>query len=125
MEHHVHLDTPTQATSGGPPVTLTEKAIEMVRETMRRERIEGHALRVGVTGGGCSGFKYTLGFEEAAKPDDMVLDVDGVRILIDPTSERYLQGVVLDYVSSLSGGGFKFTNPNASRTCGCGSSFGV
>jgi len=123
MEQHVHLATPGQPATDGPPVALTEKALEMVRETKRREGIETHVLRVGVTGGGCSGFKYTLGFEAAAKPDDQILDISGVQVVVDPTSLQYLQGVVLDYVSSLSGGGFKFVNPNAARTCGCGSSF--
>lgn len=123
MEQHVHLAAPRPGTDDGPAVQLTDRAVETVRETMRREGIEGQVLRVGITGGGCSGFKYTLGFEAAPRPDDTVLEVSGVTVIVDPASLPYLRGVVLDYVSSLSGGGFKFLNPNASRTCGCGSSF--
>ncbi len=123
MEHHVHVASPAQHSGEGPVITLTEKAIEMVKETMRSKGIDGHALRVGVTGGGCSGFQYELGFEAVAKSDDTVVELDGVKILIDPLSEQYLRGITLDYVSSLNGGGFKFLNPNAQRTCGCGSSF--
>ncbi len=104
-------------------VTLTEAAAEMVKISMQREGLTGHGLRVSVVGGGCSGFQYNLGFDGAARPDDAVLEQHGVRLLIDSTSAPYLQGTTIDYVSSLHGAGFKFSNPNASRTCGCGSSF--
>lgn len=102
---------------------LTDKAVEMVKAAMQREGAAGHALRVSVVSGGCSGFEYQLGFDPAPKPDDVVLEFDGVRVLIDEVSLPHLHGVTIDYVHSLHGAGFKFLNPNASRTCGCGSSF--
>lgn len=119
------METPrtTHPTPTGPPLTLTAKALEMVRAALQREGRPGHALRVGISGGGCSGMKYNLAFEEDPRDDDAVIELDGVRLLIDPASEPYLRGVVIDYVTGLHGAGFKFLNPNAQRTCGCGSSF--
>ena len=105
-------------------VSLTPRAVEAVRETRSREGLsDAHALRVSVVGGGCSGFSYQLTFEEHAQPEDTVLEFDGVRVVIDATSAQYLAGTQLDFVSSLHGGGFKFSNPKATHTCGCGSSF--
>jgi iron-sulfur cluster assembly accessory protein len=92
---------------------------------MQRERASGHGLRVGVQGGGCSGLEYHLAFEEKPGPDDTVLEVDGIHVFLDQNSQQYLKGVTIDYVSGLHGAGFKFLNPNATRTCGCGSSFSV
>jgi iron-sulfur cluster assembly accessory protein len=86
-------------------------------------RPESHALRVSVVGGGCSGFSYQLGFDEEARDDDQVVQYEGVRVIVDPTSAQYLAGTEIDFVSSLHGGGFKFSNPKATHTCGCGSSF--
>lgn len=108
---------------GAPALTLTEKAVEMVRAAMRREGVVGYGLRVGVMGGGCSGFQYHLAFEAQPSDGDTVLDWGGVRIFIDEASRPHLQGVTLDYVTALHGAGFKFFHPNATRTCGCGSSF--
>jgi iron-sulfur cluster assembly accessory protein len=106
------------------PVTLTPRAVEQVKEVRTREGYsEGHALRVSIVGGGCSGFSYQLDFDETARPDDVVSEYPGVRVLVDPTSAQYLDGTQIDFVSSLHGGGFKFTNPKATQTCGCGSSF--
>ena len=105
-------------------VTLTDKAVEMVKAAMQREsRGPDYALRVGVVGGGCSGFSYTMSFDNQPKPDDHVMDVDGVRVLVDAASVEYLAGTTLDYVAGLHGAGFKFANPKAQRTCGCGESF--
>ena len=81
------------------------------------------ALRVRVVGGGCSGFQYNLGFDDTSRPDDVVIEQHGVRMLVDATSLQYLHGTIIDYVHGLHGAGFKFINPNANRTCGCGSSF--
>ena len=107
-------------------VVLTPKAVEMVKELRRKEGLpEGHSLRVSVVGGGCSGFSYQLNFDEHSQDGDQVIEYDGVRVLVDPTSAQYLAGTQIDFVSSLSGGGFKFSNPKASHTCGCGSSFTV
>lgn len=106
------------------PVTLTTRAVERVREVRAKEGFsDAHALRISVVGGGCSGFSYQLDFEEAPKADDLVAEYDGVRVLVDPSSAQYLDGTQIDFVSSLHGGGFKFSNPKASHTCGCGSSF--
>lgn len=113
----------TDSTAGGT-LTLTPKAVEMVRQVRSREGLpETHALRVAVVGGGCSGFSYQLDFDGEGRPDDEVLDFDGVQVRIDAASAQYLRGLQIDYVQSLSGGGFKFVNPNATHTCGCGSSF--
>ncbi|MBI4516046.1 MAG: iron-sulfur cluster insertion protein ErpA [Deltaproteobacteria bacterium] len=122
MEHAA----PPEAASASAPVTLTERAVAMVREAIAREGLaQDYALRVAVVGGGCSGFQYSLNFDNAPKPDDQVIDQDGVRMLVDATSVPYLAGITIDYVSGLHGAGFKFVNPNATRTCGCGSSFSV
>ncbi len=104
-------------------VTLTDKAAEMVKVAMAKEKVSGFGLRVGVVGGGCSGFQYQMAFEEAPGSDDMILEQHGVRIFIDAISQEHLAGVTVDYVTGLHGAGFKFLNPNAARTCGCGSSF--
>ena len=105
-------------------VQLTESAAQMAKAAMQREgRAPDHGLRVAVVGGGCSGFQYSLSFEAQAKPDDTVVEQHGVRLFVDATSAPYLKGMVIDYVSGLHGAGFKFLNPNATRTCGCGSSF--
>lgn len=120
MEEQVAAPT-TTAEEVTPLVGLTEAAAEMARAALAREGAT--ALRVGVIGGGCSGMQYTLGVDTAARPDDTVLEQHGVRILVDAASARYLRGTVIDYVHGLHGAGFKFVNPNATRTCGCGSSF--
>lgn len=80
-------------------------------------------LRVAVVGGGCSGFSYQLDFSETPNESDRVFEYDGVRVAVDETSAQHLAGTQIDYVSSLTGGGFKFLNPKATHTCGCGSSF--
>ena len=114
---------PTPAEPAAAPFTLTPKAIEMVKDAMTRENLAGYGIRVGVVGGGCSGFQYSMDFESAQKDGDMVFDQEGVKLYVDPMSSMYLQGVTVDYVVGLQGAGFKFTNPNARNTCGCGSSF--
>jgi iron-sulfur cluster assembly accessory protein len=109
---------------GDFPVQLTEKAVEMVKAALvDLEDEDGDMLRVGVRGGGCSGFSYSLNFVEDTDDDDTFTQMDGVVVVIDPFSAAYLKGTIVDYVDSVSGSGFKFTNPNAKRTCGCGSSF--
>lgn len=109
--------------SGQPALRLTEKAIAQVKTILAREGLEGHGLRVAVVGGGCSGFSYGLDFEKEQKPDDTVLEIDGIRVYLDEPSAKYLAGTVIDYVSGLQDAGFKFINPNATGTCGCGTSF--
>jgi iron-sulfur cluster assembly accessory protein len=107
-----------------PIVSLTPRAVAAVRDVRAKEGLPAdHALRVAVVGGGCSGFSYQLNFDQAPQDGDVVLECDGVRVLVDPTSAQYLSGTQIDFVSSLHGGGFKFSNPKATHTCGCGSSF--
>ena len=120
----------TQPTPAAPPedhpVTLTPKAAEMVKITRQQEGIdESHGLRIAVRGGGCSGFEYALDFEKEARENDWVYDQSGLTIYIDAVSARYLQGTSIDYVLGMAGAGFKFNNPKATGTCGCGSSFAV
>src|SRR5215813_11079101 len=108
------------------PVTLTPKAVEMVKITREQEGIApSHGLRIAVRGGGCSGFEYALDFESEARGNDYVYDQSGLTIYVDAVSARYLQGTSIDYVLGASGAGFKFNNPRATGTCGCGSSFAV
>ncbi len=108
------------------PVTLTAKAAEMVKITRDQEGIDpSHGLRVAVRGGGCSGFEYALDFEKESRENDWVYEQNGLTVFIDAVSARYLQGTSIDYVLGMAGAGFKFINPNASGTCGCGSSFAV
>ena len=84
-----------------------------------------HGMRIGVKGGGCSGLSYVLGFDEKAGEKDRILESEGVKIFIDPKSLFYVSGTVLDFSDGLNGKGFVFNNPQASKTCGCGQSFGV
>jgi len=106
-----------------PDVILTPKAVEMVRKMRAKEALGAEqGLRIAVTGGGCSGFQYQLNFD-AEKEGDRVAHFDDVRVLVDEISFPYIAGITLDFVEGLHGAGFKFDNPRASRTCGCGSSF--
>jgi len=104
-------------------LTLTESAIRQVKLLLARDKKEGHGLRVGVTDGGCSGFSYKLDFDKAQKPEDTVREWDGIKVYVDSKSAPFLKGTVIDFVAGIYGGGFKFTNPNATGTCGCGTSF--
>ncbi|MEO0813807.1 MAG: iron-sulfur cluster assembly accessory protein [Myxococcota bacterium] len=106
-----------------PPISLTERAAEMVKKAMSQEQMDDHALRVGVLGGGCSGLQYLLDFSDKSTDMDFVAEQHGVTIFVDGFSAGHLTGTVIDYVDSIQGSGFKFENPNIQRTCGCGSSF--
>ena len=106
-------------------VTLTDIASEKVRDFMRGQNVEGDVgLRVGVRGGGCSGFQYALALDEQ-RDDDHVFESDGIRVLVDPASLRYVQGSTVDFTESFQGSGFEVTNPKVVASCGCGSSFRV
>lgn len=107
----------------GSPIELTEAAAERVRALLKREANPAARLRVGVKGGGCSGLEYVLKLDANVRPHDLQLEVQGIPLVIDPRSLPYIQGSVLDYTGQLIGGGFRVNNPNASRTCGCGTSF--
>jgi iron-sulfur cluster assembly accessory protein len=106
-----------------PPITLTAKAVEMVKSAMEQQKLDGFTLRVGVVGGGCSGFNYDLDLVKETRPTDFLFEVNGLRVAVDPMSAQYLKGTDIDYVEGLQGAGFKFVNPQAKHTCGCGSSF--
>jgi len=108
---------------GNLDLTLTETALEQVRRLLARDNRVGQGLRVAVTDGGCSGHSYKLDFDKESKPGDTVLEWDGVKVFVDSVSAPFLQGIVIDFESGLYGGGFKFSNPNATATCGCGTSF--
>ena len=109
----------------GLQITLTDKAAVEVRRFLADENLAPDAggLRVSVMPGGCSGFKYSLNIEDQTLEDDIVLELNGIRVIVDGFSAPYLHGVTIDYVSSMQGSGFSFQNPNASGGCGCGSSF--
>jgi len=103
---------------------LTVAATEKVQGFIQEHGVESEAgLRVAVLPGGCSGFQYGLNIEDEPESDDEVLDIRGVKIFVDPFSAQYLEGIEIDYVTSVMGQGFTFNNPNASGGCGCGSSF--
>ena len=106
-------------------LTLTDNAVIEVRKFMSAESVpaESAGLRVAVMPGGCSGFRYSLNIEERALEDDAVLEIYGVRVFVDAFSMQYLNGIQIDYVTSMQGSGFAFNNPNATGGCGCGTSF--
>ena len=106
-------------------ITLTDRAVEKVKQLMIAEGKEGYGLRVAVRGGGCSGFEYGLTFEEAAEEKDKVLELSGLQVFLDGMSQLYLAGTSIDFVDNLAGSGFKFDNPQSAGACGCGNSFSV
>jgi iron-sulfur cluster assembly accessory protein len=116
------MDTPEQSHNASE-LMLTDRAVAQVKALLARDGREGWGLRVSVAGGGCSGFSYQLSFDKEPKPDDLVLERGDIKIFIDRPSASYLSGTVIDFVAGLYGGGFKFSNPNATATCGCGTSF--
>jgi iron-sulfur cluster assembly accessory protein len=107
------------------PVNLTPAAIGKVREIMSTQDPIPAGLRIGVVGGGCSGFQYSMSFENASGMMDKVLKFEDLKVFVDATSAMYLNGCVVDYVETLEAAGFKFENPTVKSTCGCGSSFSV
>jgi len=106
-------------------VELTDIAASEVKKIMAKENNPALALRVAVKGGGCSGLEYKLSFDAQQEEWDEVFDLKGVKVLVDAKSFLYLNGVTIDFSRDLVGGGFKFKNPNATGTCGCGTSFAV
>jgi iron-sulfur cluster assembly accessory protein len=105
-------------------ITVTPNAAEEVKKFMEEQGAANTAgLRVAVLPGGCSGFQYGLNIEDEPQDDDEVVDLSGLRLFVDPFSGQYLDGVEIDYVTTMMGSGFTFKNPNASGGCGCGSSF--
>lgn len=106
-----------------PIISLTDAALKEVKRLINVQGIEEGGLRLGVKGGGCSGLSYTINFDDKIGQYDQVYEIDGVKVIIDAKSAIYLQGTQLDYQKDLMGGNFKFLNPNANKTCGCGESF--
>ena len=106
-------------------INLSARAVRKVRELVAEEENESLKLRVYITGGGCSGFQYGFSFEESAAEDDAAIEKDGVTVLVDPMSFQYLVGSEVDYTEGLEGSRFIVNNPNATTTCGCGSSFSI
>lgn len=107
-------------------IVITPRAADEIRKIKADNKIpESHALRLGVKGGGCSGLSYVLAFDEKPREGDQVFHIEGLTVHVDPKSLYYLDGTVLEFNDGLTDRGFEFKNPNATRTCGCGHSFGV
>jgi len=115
------------STTQAAQLNLTPSALAKVREFIAAEQMPADTvgLRIGVLPGGCSGFKYEMSIDEAPAGDDIVLDIEGVRVFVDPFSVQHITGVKIDYVSTMQSAGFAFENPNATGGCGCGTSFSV
>jgi iron-sulfur cluster assembly accessory protein len=107
-----------------PAITLTERAASRIREILAAEPGK-NALRIAVNGGGCSGFQYEFQLAEAAAADDLVIERSGVKALVDPVSQGFLEGSEIDFVDDLMGQSFRIRNPNATSSCGCGTSFSI
>ena len=114
---------PTTESASPRSVTLTPQAAAKVREIMTTQDPLPAGLRIGVVGGGCSGFQYSMSFENQPGMMDKIYQFDDIKVFVDATSAMYLNGCVVDYVETLEAAGFKFENPNVKSTCGCGSSF--
>ncbi len=114
-----------QNTLAPQALVFTEHAAEKVMELSSRQEASGSMLRVYIQGGGCSGFQYGFALENEENQDDMVVETGGVKLLVDPMSFQYLMGAEIDYLEDLQGARFIINNPNATTTCGCGSSFGI
>ena len=123
METENSLEETNNNSSQDLPLKLTESAINMAKKALEEEGLTDHGLRIAVHGGGCSGLQYALDFSNEIRPGDSTYVVDGLTLYIDMASLQYLKGAEIDYISGLNGTGFKFNNPNATRTCGCGHSF--
>ena len=104
-------------------IILTETAAKEVKRLMESQEMSDANLRLGVKGGGCSGLSYTLNFDTETRGQDEIFEAHGVKLVVDAKSLLYLEGTTLDFLSGLDGTGFKFINPNATKSCGCGSSF--
>jgi iron-sulfur cluster assembly protein len=105
------------------PVTLTQPAVDALREVMNQKNLTGYALRLFISGGGCSGYQYGLALDGNIRSEDVVTEVDGIKLIVDEVSIKYLQGATVDYVEGMTSSGFKISNPNAVSSCSCGQSF--
>lgn len=104
-------------------ITITESAVEKIKDILAEENNPAVKLRVFVQGGGCSGFSYGFTFDEEVNEDDFNIEINGIKVLVDSMSSTYLQGAAIDFKDELMGASFVINNPNAQSTCGCGSSF--
>lgn len=123
MQTEIQTPTPSMPPMTDPMITVTESAAGKIRELLSEEGKLESGLRVFVQGGGCSGFQYGLMIEESGGVGDQLFESNGVRLFVDPVSVSYLKGAEVDFVDTITGGGFTIKNPNATSTCGCGSSF--
>jgi iron-sulfur cluster assembly protein len=105
------------------PVTLTQPAADAVRDVIKQKNLTGYALRLFISGGGCSGYQYGLALDSNIRTEDVVSEVDGIKLIVDEVSIKYLQGATVDYVEGMTSSGFKIINPNAVSSCSCGQSF--
>jgi iron-sulfur cluster assembly protein len=105
------------------PVLLTQPAAEAVRGVMTEKNLEGYALRLYISGGGCSGFQYGLALDNNIQATDVITETDGIKLIVDEVSIKYLQGASVDYVEGVTSSGFKINNPNTASSCNCGQSF--
>lgn len=113
----------SEKTAAAPIVTLSETAVTEVKRLINVQGMTDGGLRLGVKGGGCSGLSYTINFDEKIGEYDTVYEIEGIKVIVDAKSAIYLQGTQLDFQKDLMAGAFKFVNPNAQKTCGCGESF--
>lgn len=104
-------------------VSLTPTAVQAVRDLLAKRNLDGYALRVFISGGGCSGFQYGMALEQNIRDEDLIYDYGDVKLVVDEVSINYLRGATVDYIEDVMGSGFKIENPNAISSCGCGSSF--
>jgi len=105
------------------PIQLTQPAANAVREVMTQKNLQGYALRLYISGGGCSGYQYGLALDSNICPEDSVTELDGIKLIVDEVSIKYLQGATVDYIEGMTSSGFKIINPNAISSCNCGQSF--
>lgn len=117
------MDTNTNPKADNQVVNITAEAIEQIKRLIAEEKENNLYLRIGVSAGGCSGMSYSMAFDTEPTANDQNFDYNGVNVVIDTKAIPYLQGTILEYKGGLLGGGFNFNNPNARRSCGCGSSF--
>ncbi|HET6373152.1 MAG TPA: iron-sulfur cluster assembly accessory protein [Candidatus Polarisedimenticolia bacterium] len=106
-------------------IAVTPRAVEQIFKMMKEQGLDGACLRVGVKPSGCSGLEYVMDFARVPSTGDQVAEIDGLKVAVDAASAAYLEGISLDWGDGLLGSGFKFSNPNAEKTCGCGKSFSV
>lgn len=123
MADLVYMDTQIDTDLEVPVLNVTPIAAGKIKELLAARNIPNHALRVFVSGGGCSGLQYGMAFEANPQEFDTLIEESGIKLVVDPTSVMYVGGATIDYVDSLMGGGFRIDNPNAVSSCGCGSSF--